>query len=159
VAICGVCLTTSVVSAAANAATASPRLTALHFDGSFVPLQLTASAGQIWVVGSNDLGSFTQCQLEEITPSTMATRFFGLPACPTDIAAIDGMVDMVAASPEASGNTHEMHLEVFDPGTGQARLLAPVVMGIPGSGIAHTNFAAGDGLLVVRLPGVGHDGQ
>jgi hypothetical protein len=54
---------------------------------------------------------------------------------------------MVAAAPEASGNTHEMHLEVFDPLSGQAHLMAPVVMGIPGSGIAHTNFVAGAGLL------------
>ena len=147
VAICGIGLTLSVCSGAAGAATTGPPLTALHYGGSFVPLQLIASAGRVWVVGSNDLGSFTRCQLQEITPSSMATSFFALPACPTDIAAIDGKVDMVAAAPEASGSTHEMHLEVFDPATGQARLLAPVVMGIPGSGIAHTNFAAGDGLL------------
>ncbi len=147
VAICGIGLTLSVCSGAAGAATTGPPLTALHYGGSFVPLQLIASAGRVWVVGSNDLGSFTRCQLQEITPSSMATSFFALPACPTDIAAIGGKVDMVAAAPEASGNTHEMHLEVFDPATGQARLLAPVVMGIPGSGIAHTNFAAGDGLL------------
>jgi hypothetical protein len=91
---------------------------------------------------------FTHCQLEEVTPSTMATRLFALPACPTDIAAIDGDVDMMAAAPGPEpGNTHEMHLEVFDPLSGQAHLMAPVAMSIPGSGIAHTNFVAGAGLL------------
>ena len=73
---------------------ARPRSTALHFSGSFVPLQLTAAAGRMWVVGSNGtLGSFTQCQLEEVTPATMATHLFALPACPTDIAATGGMVE------------------------------------------------------------------
>ena len=145
-ALCGLCLTISLQSGAAGAA-ASPQLTALHYRDSFVPLQLTAGAGRIWVVGSNQPGTFTHCQLEEITPSTLATRFFSLPACPTDIAAVDGKVDMVAAAPGVSGNTYEMHLEVFDPLSGQAQLLAPVVMGIVGSGIAHTNFVAGAGLL------------
>jgi hypothetical protein len=152
VAIWGTYLTVSLGSDAVGAATAvtAPQLTVLHFRGAFVPMQVTASAGRIWVVGSNDPSSFTECQLEEVTPSTMATRFFALPACPTDIAAIDGDVDMVAAAPGAlgaSGNTHEMHLEVFDPLTSQAHLMPPVVMDIPGSGIAHTNFVAGAGLL------------
>jgi hypothetical protein len=152
VAICGICLTVSLgpdaVGAATPATTAPPPLTVLHFRGAFVPMQVTASAGRLWVVGSNDPSFFTQCQLEEVTPSTMGTRFFALPACPTDIAAIDGDVDMMAEAPGPEpGNVHEMHLEVFDPLSGQARLLAPVVMGIPGSGIAHTNFVAGAGLL------------
>jgi hypothetical protein len=146
-AICGICLTISLQAHPSGAGTPAPPLTAVHYPGPFVPMQLTASAGRVWVVGSDDPGSFTQCQLQEVTPSTMATRFFPLPACPTDIAALDGDVDMAAAAPEASGNTHEMHLEVFDPQTGQAQLMAPVVMGIPGSGIAHTNFVAGAGLL------------
>jgi hypothetical protein len=146
-AICGLCLALSLHGGAAAAAAPPPRLTALHFHGSFVPMQLTASAGRIWVVGSNDLSTFSQCQLEEIIPSTLATTFFPLPACPTDIAAVDGKVDMVAAAPQASGNTHEMHLEVFDPQTGRTQVLAPIVMGIEGSGIAHTNFVAGNGQL------------
>jgi hypothetical protein len=148
VAVAGSCVARSGAAGAAPKPAPKPTLTALHFGGAFVPTQLTAAAGRIWVVGTADPGSFTDCALEEVVPSTMATTKFPLPVCPTDIAAVDGEVDMVAAAgPPQPSNTHEMHLEVFDPNSGQARLLAPIVMRLEGSGIAHTSFSAGAGAL------------
>jgi hypothetical protein len=125
-----------------------PKLTALHFPVHFVPVQLTAAAGRVWVLGSGSPGTFADCGLEEITPSTMATRLFAIPDCPVDIASVDGEVDMItSAFVPGTAATRQLHLEVFDPPTGHTQVLAPTVLTDVGSNIAHTALAAGAGAL------------
>jgi hypothetical protein len=126
----------------------APELTTLHFQAPFVPMQLTAAAGRVWVLGSRSPGLLTDCGLEAITPTTMATRSYPLPACPTGLAALDGQVYLMMSDfVPGTAASRQMRLAVFDPATGQTRALAPVVMTIVGSGIAHTAFEAGDGAL------------
>jgi hypothetical protein len=142
------CLTVPATAAAAGVQPLPPKLTALHFPAPFVPQQLAAAAGRIWVLGTDSPRTDTSCALEEITPSTMATRFFPIPACATDIAASGGRIYLVASEDvPGTAATGQQHLEVFDPRRGKARVLAPVVMHIFGSAIAHTNFTSGDGSL------------
>lgn len=126
------------------------KVTALHFSRPFIPMQLAATADRIWVLGTTapHTDTATDCDLEEVTPSTMATRSYPIPACATDIAAAGGQVYLLASEfVPGTAATRQLHLEVFDPRTGEARVLSPDVMSIVGSGIAHTAFAAGDGAL------------
>lgn len=130
------------------AAEPAPKLTALRFPVHFVPMQLSAAAGRVWVLGSASPGTFADCGLEEITPSTMATRFFAIPDCPVDIASTGGEVAMItSAFVPGTAATRQLHLEVFDPATGRAQVLAPTVLTDAGSNIAHTALAGGDGAL------------
>ena len=47
----------------------------------------------------------------------------------------------------AESNIRQMHVASFDPQTGVATVMTPTVMGIVGSGIAHTAFSYGEGFL------------
>ncbi len=126
----------------------TPELTALHFPGPFVPLQLAAASGRIWVLGTTTPGSDAHCELEEITPASMATRMFPIPACAADIAAGGGRLYLVTAEfVRGTAATQRLHVDVFDPGDGKAQVLSPVVMSVIGSAIAHIDFAYGDGAL------------
>ncbi len=119
----------------------APKLTALHFPGRFVPLQLVAASGRVWVLGTDAPQNDTRCELEEITPATMATRMFPIPACAVDIAAGGGRVYLVTAEfVRGTAATQRLHIDVFDPRHGQARILSPVDMSVLGSAIAHTRF-------------------
>ncbi len=127
---------------------APPTLTALHFPGSFVPQQLIAASGRIWVLGSGAPRTDTRCGLEEITPATMATRMYPLPACAQGIAAGGGRVYLVTAEfVRGTAATQRLHVDVFDPRDGKARILSPVVMSVLGSAIAHIDVTYGDGAL------------
>jgi hypothetical protein len=124
------------------------KLTALHFPGPFVPLQLVAASGRVWVLGTETPGSDARCELQEITPTTMSTRTYALPACATDIAAGGGRVYLVTAEfVRGTAATQRLHVDVFDPHDGKSRTLSPVVMSVVGSAIAHTDFTYGDGAL------------
>jgi hypothetical protein len=48
---------------------------------------------------------------------------------------------------EPSTNTRDYHVEVFDPTTGVAQVLPPVVLQNIGSAVAHTDLVFGDGSL------------
>ncbi len=125
----------------------APKLSALHFPGPFVPLQLVAASGRVWVLGTDAPRDDTRCELEEITPTTLSTRMFALPACATDIAAGGGRVYLVTAEYARGANAQPLHIDVFDPRDGKARILSPVVLSVVGSAIAHTDFTYGDGAL------------
>jgi hypothetical protein len=125
----------------------APKLTALHFRGPFVPLQVVAASGRVWVLGSRAPSSDTDCGLEEITPATMATRMYALPACATDIAAGGGRIYLVTGDMARGTNDYPLHIVAFDPHDGRSRVLSPVVMSVVGSAIAHTDFTYGGGAL------------
>jgi hypothetical protein len=125
-----------------------PKVSALRFPGPFVPLQLAASSGRVWVLGTDAPRNDTHCELEEITPDSMSTRMYPIPACASDIAAGAGRVYLVTAEfVRGTAATQRLHIDVFDPRRGRARILSPVVMSVVGSSIAHTDFTYGDGSL------------
>ena len=75
------------VTAPADAEAPSPTKVALHallhFPDSFAPQQVAlAAAGRPWVLGARAPSALTGCDLWEVTPSTLATRAFALPALP-----------------------------------------------------------------------------
>ena len=119
----------------------------LHFPDSFTPRQVVAAAGRLWVLGARAPSALTGCDLWEVTPSTLATRAFALPDCPTDVSAGDGEVYLLVNVVEGDTNTRAYHVEAFDPATGLAQVLAPVVLQNVGSAVAHTDLSFGDGSL------------
>jgi hypothetical protein len=143
-----VAMGTSTASAQAQAqAPAKPALRTVHFPDSFTPQQVVAAAGRLWVLGARALSALTGCDLWEVTPSTLATRAFALPDCPTDVAAGNGDVYLLVNVIEGDTNTRAYHVEVFDPASGSAQVLAPVVLQNVGSAVAHTDLTFGDGSL------------
>ncbi|HEY6472750.1 MAG TPA: hypothetical protein VIY26_07650, partial [Acidimicrobiales bacterium] len=122
-------------------------LRTLHFPDSFRPQQVAAAGGRLWVLGAGSTSASKACALWEVTPSTLATRAFALPDCPTDVAAGNGEVYLLVNAVEGETNTRAYHVEVFDPSTGLAQVLAPVVLQNVGSAVAHTDLTFGDGSL------------
>ncbi len=140
-------LAVSIASASMPPKTQGVRLTALHLPGSFVAQEVAAAAGKVWVLGYTEPDANTDCALEEVTPTTMASSRFALPACATYMAAGEGRLFLVAETFAPAGNVRAYHIEVFDPVTRQAQVLAPTVLSNVGSAIAHMGFTYGDGAL------------
>jgi hypothetical protein len=136
-------------SAAAAAASQRPAVTAVHFTGTFLPQQLVAVDGSVWALGSVGSNSSGRCELDHIggIGATLSQRFTPIPSCAVDVTAGNGMIYLLAQQGEAASNIRQMHVESFDPRTGVATVMAPVVMGIVGSAIAHTDFTYGEGSL------------
>lgn len=128
-------------------AAAKVTLRTLHFPDSFRPQQITATAGRLWVLGAGPASNMTDCALWAVTPSTMATRAYPLPSCATDVTAGNGEMYLLVNAVEGNTNTRAYHVEVFDPATGLAQVLAPVVLQNVGSAVAHTDLTFGDGAL------------
>ncbi len=121
--------------------------TALRFASSFVPQQIVADDGRVWALGSIGSQSSGHCELDDIGPGALSQRLVPIPACAVDMTVGSGTIYLLAPLGLAESNTRDMHVESFDPRSGTATVLAPVVMGIVGSGIAHTGFSYGDGSL------------
>lgn len=132
---------------AAAAASRAPTLRAVHFADSFVPQQIVAAAGRLWVLGSRQPSSFTDCALREVDPSTMMTNSFALPECATGMTSGNGRVYMLVNQTQPGTDERDYQIEVFDPATDAAQVLAPVVLQNIGSAVAHTDVSFGAGSL------------
>ena len=132
---------------AAPATSHVPTLRAVHFPDSFVPQQIVAAAGRVWVLGSHEPSSFTDCALWELDSSTTVTNSFALPACATGLASGNGRVYMLVNQTQSGSDIREYHVEVFDPTSDATQTLAPVVLQNIGSAVAHTDLSFGDGSL------------
>jgi len=88
-----------------------------------------------------------RCEIESIDPANLKTRFYALPACGVDVAAGDGQIFLAANVFVRGTNDWQIHVEAFDTASRHATVLAPVVMTVVGSAIAHTALAFGDGSL------------
>ena len=131
----------------ASAASRAPTLRAVHFSGSFTAQQITGVGGSLWVLGSRSPSTFTDCGLERFDVSTLASQSYPLPQCATGIASGNGKVYLLVNQVELPSNTRDYHIEVFDPVTGAAQVLPPVVLQNVGSAVAHTDLSFGDGSL------------
>ena len=143
----GVALAVPAASASAAPRAPAPVVRAVHFPVSFVPQQITTADGSLWVLGSPSSSSFTDCALWGFDPSTLAARSFALPQCATGITSGNGRVYLLVNLTQPGTGTRDYHVEVFDPATGTAQVLAPVVLQNVGSAVAHTDFTFGDGFL------------
>ena len=131
----------------------SLHLTTVRFPGPFVPQQVVSEGGRIWLLGSTEPQSFTDCALEEVNPSTLATTSFPLPACAIDIVAGNGRLYLLTnAFVVHTAATRQLRIEIFDTNSDRAKVLAPVDMTIIGSAIAHQALAYGDGSLWLYGP-------
>ena len=137
------------MSAAAATGPQHPAVTAVHFSGSFLPQQVVAVDGGVWALGSVGSNSSGRCELDHIggAGARLAQRFIPIPSCAVDVTAGNGMIYLLAQQGVTASNIRQMHVESFDPRTNVATVMAPVVMGIVGSAIAHTDFTYGEGSL------------
>src|SRR5580704_5858120 len=122
-------------------------LRAVHFSGSFVPQQITATAGSLWILGSTSPSTFTACTIERFDPSTLEALSYALPQCATGITSGNGRVYLLVNQVQPNTNTRDYRIEVFDPTTLSAQVLPPVVLQNIGSAVAHTDLSFGDGSL------------
>jgi hypothetical protein len=137
-------------SSVANTATPkSPGLTInpLHFARSFLPQQVVTAAGRLWVVGSDGPGQ-QSCAIEEIAPRTLRAHTYPIPACTPYVAVGNGQIYLAGDVPDGVFGD-AFHLEIFDPTTHTATLMAPVITTTVGSEQAHMAMAFGDGWLWV----------
>ena len=130
-----------------SAAARPPTLHTLYFPASFDPQQITAAAGSLWILGSPSPSTFTDCSLWKLDPSSMTTKSFALPQCATGIASGNGRVYLLVNQVQPNTNTRDYQIEVFDPASGTAQVLSPVVLQNVGSAVAHTDLSFGDGSL------------
>lgn len=133
--------------AGAGAPRGSPVLTVSHMPSTFVAQQITATQGWVWAIGTTAPTTLTDCDLAAVSARRMAWRLYRIPACATDITSGNGRVYLLTNRQQPSDNTREYHIEVFDPGSASARVLAPVVLTNIGSAVAHTDLSFGDGAL------------
>jgi hypothetical protein len=128
-------------------ASRSPALRVVHFSGSFVPQQITAAAGSLWILGSTSPSTFTDCAIERFDPSTLEAQSYALPQCATGITSGNGRVYLLVNQVQPNTDTRDYRIEVFDPATFRAQLLSPVVLQNIGSAVAHTDLSFGAGSL------------
>jgi hypothetical protein len=127
---------------------AALHISTLRFPGPFVPQQVVAEGGRIWLLGSTKPQSSTDCALEEVDPFTLKTRSFPLPACAVDIAAGNGQIFLLTDTfvPHTAA-TRQLRIETFDTRSYHAVVLAPVDLSMIGSAIAHQALTYGGGAL------------
>lgn len=132
---------------AAGAAPGTPELTVSHVPRAFMAQQITAASGRVWVLGTTSPSTLTDCDLAAVSTRSMAWRLYRIPACATDITSGNGRVYLLTNVQQRSSNTRAYHVEVFDPRSASASVLAPVVLTNVGSAVAHTDLSFGDGAL------------
>lgn len=118
----------------------------VSFPGPFVPLQIVSADGKAWVEGTNTANYRDGCSLEEIDPTTLHSTAVPLPACGDYITTGGGLIYLAADLPFGN-DSDRFHLEVFDPATRRADLLAPVITTSMGSDRAHMDMAYQDGWI------------
>jgi hypothetical protein len=115
------------------------------FAGSFVPQQIVAASGKIWVVGTTQPDNL--CAIEEIDPSSLRMRRFPLPACGSYVAAGSGQIYLADGVFTAATDSEAFHIESFDTTTHGAVVMAPVDLTTTGTGYAHMAMTYGGGYL------------
>ena len=120
----------------------------MRFTGSFVPQQMVSVDGSVWVLGSVGSNSFEHCELDDLGPTGSSQRLVAIPTCAVDMTVGNGIIYLLVQQGwVAESNIRQMHVASFDPQKGMATVMTPTVMGIVGSGIAHTAFSYGEGSL------------
>jgi hypothetical protein len=118
-----------------------------RFSGTFTPEQVVSAAGGVWVVGATLQGSGSGCAVGSVDPATLQTQVFpAVGSCPY-VAVGDGHLYLTAVTYVGGTNSEEIRIESFDTVTHQASVLAPVVMTVIGSAIAHIALTYGEGSL------------
>jgi hypothetical protein len=120
----------------------------LRFSGSFVPQQVVAEGGRIWVLGSTQPQSYTACAIEDVDPATLKTTLYPIQACAVDITTGPGRLFLVANNfVPGTAATRQLRIEVFDTTRHTSTVLRPVDVTLIGSAIAHQTLTYGDGAL------------
>jgi len=119
----------------------------LTFPGPFVPMQVVSTSGAVWVLGTNQAAAHGGCSIEEVDPATLRTQMFPIPACGDYLSVGKGLIYIAADIPAVNGNSDDLHLEVFDPATSRATVMAPVMITTQGSGRAHMDMTYGAGSI------------
>ncbi len=127
-------------------------LRSLRITG-FSPEQVVSEAGRVWLIGPSDPGSFSNCEIESVDPTTLRTRRYPLAACGAYVTVGGGGIYLSAIAGVRGTNNELVQIERFDPATGQSVVMAPVVMTLEGSSEAHVAFAYADDSLWFRGSG------
>lgn len=118
------------------------------FAGSFVPEQVVSAGGRVWLVGTSRPGLGGGCGVEPVNPVTLDPgAFLAIPRCGPNIAVGDGYLYLTGVTYQKGTNNETIQIERVDTATDHVTLLAPVVMTLVGSAIAHTAMTYGEGSL------------
>lgn len=115
----------------------------LRFPGPFVPSAVVSADGAVWVVGTQR----SACAIERIDPVSLRAEAFGLPACGSYVTTGDGSIFLAAGHEARGDNGVQFHLERFDPSSGRATVMTPVMATAVGSDQAHFAMTYGDRYL------------
>jgi hypothetical protein len=125
----------------------APRVSiqSLTFPGPFVPEQVVSASGAVWVLGTSQPTLQGGCSIEEVDPVSLRKQDFPIPACGYYLTVGKGLVYIAADIPSGYGD--DVHLEIFNPVTRHATVMAPVIITTQGSGRAHMDMTYGTGSI------------
>jgi hypothetical protein len=124
------------------------QVSSVRFSGSFVPQQIVADGGRIWILGSTEPRSYKACAIEGVDPATLKTSMYPIPACAVDITAGQGHLFLATESfVPGTAATEQLRIEAFNTATHSSTMFEPVDMTLIGSAIAHQTLAYGAGTL------------
>jgi hypothetical protein len=117
------------------------------FTGSFTPEQIVSVGGTPWVVGATEGSGAAGCAVAAVDAATLGTKpLYVADSCPY-VAAGGGHLYLAAVTYVHGTNDEQIRIESVDATTDRAVLLAPVVMTVVGSAIAHIALVYGAGSL------------
>ncbi len=137
-----------VASTASAAPQPAARVTTRSFSEPFVPNEVLAANGSIWLAaqGPNDQG--TGCRIGRLNPTTMAVATYPLVACGFNASAGEGNIFLETTTADTATQTYAIHVERFSISTDVATVLPVVSASVfLGSAIAHTQLQFADGSL------------
>jgi hypothetical protein len=124
------------------------QVSSVRFSGSFVPQQVVAERGRIWILGSTEPQGYTGCAIDEVDPATLKTSLYPIQACADDITAGQGQLFLETNNfVPGTAATRQLRIEIFNTKSHKSTVLPPVAMTLIGSAIAHQTLAYGNGSL------------
>ena len=130
----------------------STTLAVKTFNAAFVPDQVVAADGLIWLVGSGPKGG--DCRVGRLNPATLALATFVVHSCGMNVTAGDGSLFLETAVPDVKSQSYAVHVERFSTAAHTSGLYRTVSATLfLGSDIAHTQFAYADGALWLYVQG------
>lgn len=120
------------------------------FNAAFVPDQVVAAGGMIWLVGRGPAGNTDsdRCRVGRLNPTTLALVTFALGSCGFNVTAGKGSLFLETAVAHVKSQTYAVHIERFSTFTHTSTVYRAVSATLfLGSDIAHTQLGYEAGSL------------
>jgi hypothetical protein len=126
------------------------------FNATFVPDQVVAAGGMIWLVGPAPAGNSNKgrCRVGRLNPTTLGLVTFALGSCGFNVTAGNGSPFLETAVADVKSQTYAVHIERFSTSTHTSTVYRAVSATlILGSDIAHTQLGYAGGSLWLYAQG------